>query len=147
MIQMILPLLKSKTTWVVIAIVAILGYYNIVVWNLERTVEKQEIRISKIEQDYHTCSNNFDETVKVNEENQKTINKCQASIGDLGISYEKIVAKKDGEIWKLKRSIADMKRPIIYPKEIIIKECKLKIKENDETEIDSVLNGLNGIGR
>ena len=140
-----LPIFKSKSTWLIIAIIGILGYYNIVVWNLERTVEKQEIRISKIDQNYKTCTSNYNETLKVNETNQGVIETCTANIDILGESYEKIVAKKDKEILTLKTTIANMKKPIVYPKEVIIKECKLKIKGNED-ESDSVLNSLNNIG-
>ena len=145
---MILPLLKSPYTWLIVAIVVILGYYNVVVWDLERTVGKQEIAIGKLEQKYGVCDSNFKSTIDTNKQNTKVIEQCQGDIDSLNDAYVEIVGDKDGLILDLRVTIANMKKPKKYPTEIIYKECKLKMKGvSDASENDTTLVGLSTIGK
>ena len=144
----LLPLLKSPYTWLIVAIVAILGYYNVVVWDLERTVGKQEINISKLEQKYGVCDSNFKSTIDTNNQNVKVIELCQEDISTLNGAYEEIVDDKDVLISTLRTTISNMKKPKVYPTEIIYKECKLKLKGvQDASEDDTTLIGISTIGK
>lgn len=145
---MLLKIGKNPYTWFIVAILAILGYYNVVVWGLERTVGKQEITISKLEHNYKVCGSNYKSTIETNKQNVKVIELCQKDIDNLNGAYVGIVDDKDKLINDLRITISNMKKPKVYPTEIVYKDCKIKMKGvNDASENDTTLIGLSRIGK
>lgn len=144
--SIILSLLKSKTTWTVLIFAMVLSYYNVEAWGLRRTISEQEVQIEKLDMSLRTCTSNFEDTVSINAENIKTMSECVSNSEILNRQYSNIVDDKDKLIIKLRNTISDALKPIVYPREIIYKECVVKIKGNEDVENDDTLSGLNNIG-
>ncbi len=145
---LIVKLAKNPTTWFIIAIVAILSYYNVVVWDLERTIEKQEIELSKVKQALSTTQRNFEITTDVNGKNSVVIEKCLADTDKLNTAYSNIVDDKNVLILKLRQEILKFKEPIVYPDTLTFKECTFKIRTKEHNaESNNTFNSLLNIGR
>ena len=150
----LLNMLKSKSTYVILIVVAALGYHYWTVDTLEDTIEdqsivieKQKVKISAVRLNFHTCTENFKESVEVNKNNEGIITKCLGHTKELSDDYAKIVKTKNSIINKLRKEIADLNEPVIYPGEIVYKECIVKVKGAKDAKIDTTFNSLNNIGR
>lgn len=141
-----LPFLKSPYTWLIVAIVALIAYHKVVVWDFEKTVGEQKLEIGTLTQNLTTCKGNFSKAVEVNKDNEKTLDECVKNNQTLSKSYEEILSGKDDLVMKLRITIADMKKPQIYPTEVVYKECVVKVKGVSDVEENSSLNQLNRIG-
>lgn len=144
-IELLLPLLKSKWTWIAGAFIALGATYYLHVQTLNIKVGMLKVEVAEYASSLKTAQNNFDTVVKVNTSNMQTIKKLDQDVKELEKMNEIIIAGKEKEIIKLKDLIKEMNEPVVYPDEANFENVTIKIKESPD-ENDTTFTILNNIG-
>lgn len=139
----------AKNPWVLLG-VTIAGwwvYHNITVTMLENDLEKCQNNTERVEIARKKTEQNYNDVVELNEENEKEVENLEKDITILKQNQSLIVDSKNAEIKRLKNKIAEMKRPIIYPKEVVYEECKFEfLTKEDLNASDSTFRSISNIG-
>lgn len=117
---------------------AVIVFYNLKVNSLENTISSLNISVKEL-----TLEN--DDLVTTNNKNKQSIDMYKQDVEKMKEASLIIYKNKDNEILQLKKIISDFRKPVIYEKEVVYKDCKLKIKTDDLDE-NSTLNVISRIG-
>jgi len=139
--------LKNPTVLLGIGLVGVLAFYNLKVWSLEHTIEKKEIKIERLQNDLNISKGNYNSVFKTNTKNVAIIDRCVSDTEKLNSAYVDILDTKEIQITKLRKTIADMKKPVPYPKEAHYEDCTFKVLTTEDDNASASFHGLDVIGK
>jgi len=120
-------------------------YFNIRVSLLESKNTTLQSEITSLKVDLRTETNNLEASVAVNKINVKAIQQYKKDVEKLKSLNSIIISSKDKDIEQLKRTLKNLKRPVIYTSETKMKDCIIKVKETPD-ENDTIFTDINSIG-
>lgn len=143
----LLRFLRDPRVLVIIGLTSVIIFMKFEIWSLERDLEKADILNSKLELRLDTSTSNLHKAVLVNDINEISMKECILNTDKLNGSYVIIVENKEKLISKLRATISELSKPVIYPETIIYKECVVKIKSQGAVnETDITFNSISNIG-
>lgn len=154
----VLMLLKNKLTYFVLAIVAIIAFYNIKIIGMESAYNTKVSEYNKLDKRYTTLKGSHNQlkidlksTIKTNNENIQKISQYEVDNRKLRESYNLIANSKNKEIASLIKTIKSLRElpPVKYDQNdtITVQDCKVQITDGrTEYEIEK-LNAISRIGR
>jgi len=146
----VLNLLKSKSVWIVLAVLAAFSYHYFTVTGLEKNILKRDLVISRLSSDLGTAEGNTKKCTTTNKDNLDLLEKYQSDVAIVEGHYVGVITGKDKIILRLRNDIIELSTPVDYPEEIIYKDCKFKfktVKDINETDKNySTFKSLLNIG-
>ena len=146
----LMNIFKSKSLWIVIAILGALAYHHFEVTGLEGNIKEQKVTIAELRVDLSTAESNTKKCTTTNKENEGILEEYQKDVGVVEEHYVGVINGKDKMILRLRNDIKELSKPVDYPREIVYKECKFKFKTakdiNETDENYSTFESLLNIG-
>ena len=139
-----------KNPWVLMGLILVttVGYYKIVIADLEGDVKDLESDVKSLTVRNEELASDLDKTIKINDENKEVIAQVKKSNETLRETYGKVLEEKANESERMKRIIADLRTPTKFQQTASFEKCEFKIKMKGEAnEEDVILNSIANIGR
>jgi len=106
-------------------------------------INELETELSQVKKDLIQSKSNLNVCIITNTSNNNIIEEYKKDINSFKEDYNNIILHKDKVIKHLRLTILNLKKPIIYPKEYIYKECKIQIKEEfDENSTGNIISNI-----
>ena len=137
----------GKYAMIGLAFVAMIAYFKASIWTLELNISSLETDVKELVVDLKVSKHNTSSCLMTNKKNDKVLEAYKADVITLKENQEIITSGRLKEIDMLKNTLKDLRKPIVYPEEIIMKECKIKIKTmEDINETDSTFTSFSSVG-
>ncbi len=148
-----LTLLKSKYTYIVIAIVGIVAYYNVKILGMNITYNLKESEFNKLFKDFISLEGDIDEVkldleicLEVNSDNTDVLNTHNNDIKQLKQAHKIIIDGKNSQIIVLQKTIhrlRNLPKPV-FDDAIVVEDCVIKVHKGEQN--DKIINDFIGFG-
>lgn len=141
----ILSLVSNPTVIIGILLSLVIVYFYISNNNLEKDLLQRESHITTLTSNIEMLKLNFKTCENINLENVGAMSKIDSDLKKYNKICDEIVVSKDKIIYRLRKEIENLKKPIDYETTQQVDKCVIKIKTKDEDE-NSTFNTIRFIG-